>query len=44
MWSGQPRGLPRESKGVSKHSGDKESIEVTKAKKTRKEENHRKEK
>jgi hypothetical protein len=37
-------GLPRESKGASKHSGDKESIEVTKAKTTRKEEDHRKEK
>ena len=37
-------GLPRESKGASKHSRDKESIEVTKAKTTRKEEDHRKEK
>ena len=44
MWSGQPHGLPRESKGASKHSGDKESIEVTKAKKMRKDEDHRKEK
>ena len=35
MWSGQPHGLPRESTGASKHSGDKESIEVTKGERRR---------
>lgn len=35
MWSGQPHGLSRESKGASKHFGDEESYKKQQMQKRR---------